>query len=116
MFSFTHTKNTAQTKPKTNPGYVRYVNKIGNDPFVDWILILSVSLLIAFILIGVGAYIYVDTQSQLSGSGTVSPTSIANTHFDVQNLKKIITTFDARATERVSLGKGYVGPSDPSLP
>jgi hypothetical protein len=115
MFSLTHKKN-ASTKPRARPGYVRYVNMIGNDPFVDWTLILLVCVLIAASLICVGVYTYFDTQSQLAGQGTVSPASMNGSHFDVKQLQHAISTFDARANERVSLGSGYAGPADPSLP
>ena len=115
MFLLTK-KNTSTLKKGARPGYVRYINMIGNDSFVDWIIILSVSGLIALSLIVVGSYVYVDTESQLSAQGNIAPTSINSSHFDVKKLAGAVSLFDARANERVMLSKGYVGPRDPSLP
>ena len=109
-------KNTFAQKQKSRPGYVRYVNLVGNDSFVDWIIILSVAGLIAVFLIVVGSYVYVDTENQLSAPGTISPTSINSSNFDVKKLTGAVSIFDARASQRVMLSKGYVGPRDPSLP
>jgi len=93
----------------------KFKNNIGSDPFTDWIVVLSVSLLIAVILIGVGSYVY--TNAEVSIDGHSSNTFVSNkSGFDTQLLKKVINTFDARANERVLLSKGYNGPSDPSLP
>jgi len=89
---------------------------IGNDSFVDWIMILSVSGVIALSLIGIGTSVYFSTEAELNNhtSATVVPNNKGN--FDVQKLNKVISIFDARANEKVLLGKGYSGLSDPSLP
>ncbi len=108
-----HKKGQANTK--TQPGYVRYINLVWNDAFADWSLILLTTTIITIILIGIGSYVYVNTETTLNAEGTPLSTNDA-THFDIQKLKQVITTFDARAGERVLLSKGYTGPRDPSLP
>ena len=93
----------------------KFKNYIGADAFTDWIIILSVSFLVSVLLIVVGSYVYMNAQTNLSAHGT---TTFVNkrSSFDTQLLKKVIDTFDARASERVLLRKGYTWPSDPSLP
>jgi len=114
MFSFS--KKSSTGSKRAQPGYIKYVNLIGSDAFADWVIILSVSCVVMLALIGMGSYVYVDTQDQLSAQANISLTSTAASRFDAKKLKEIISTFDARASERVLLGKGYIGPSDPSLP
>ena len=93
----------------------KFKNNIGSDPLTDWVVILSVSLLISIILISVGSYVYTNTEADL-GAHSSSTFIRKKSGFDTQLLKKVISTFDARANERVLLSKGYSGPSDPSLP
>ena len=93
----------------------KFKNKIGSDPFTDWIVILLISTLVAIFLIGVGSYIYTSTITDLESHNT-NNIVISKPSFDTQLLKKVIGIFDARANERVLLSKGYNGPSDPSLP
>ncbi|MDD5165193.1 MAG: hypothetical protein PHG25_01485 [Candidatus Pacebacteria bacterium] len=112
-FPFLQKKNNPA---KMQAGYVKYSSLIGNDAFADWALIILATCLIAGALIGVGGYVYVETQAELNSQGSILPASAAAANFDVVKLKSIITTFDARTNERVMLGKGYVGPKDPSLP
>ena len=98
------------------PGYVRYITLIGNDPFTDWSLIILATVLMVITMIGIGSYVYVDTQNQLGAQEKISVPVEQTTHFDANKLKQVINAFDARAGERVLLGRGYVGPKDPSLP
>jgi len=93
----------------------KFKNNIGTDAFTDWGILLAVSFLIAIFLIGIGSYVYINTQTDLEMRVTPSVTN-NKPSFDTQLLKKVVGTFDARANERVLLSKGYVGPSDPSLP
>jgi hypothetical protein len=92
------------------------LHKIGNDPFVDWVVIFSSSILLAVIFIIIGICVYINGASALSSApATISANSSASS-FDVQKLNRIVGAFDARANERVLLEKAYVGPQDPSLP
>ena len=110
---FFHKKNSSEARSK--PGYVRYVNLVGNDPFADWPLIIFVNGVLVAILIVIGSYVYVDTQTTLNSDSVVPPDS-SLVSFDQKKLEQVINAFDARAGERVLLSKGYSGPSDPSLP
>jgi len=114
IFSFLNKKNKHGNQ-RVRPGYVGHIHMIGNDPFVDWVLILGATCVIAILLIGVGSYVYVDTQDQLA-SVSVPRSNTSSAALDTKKLTEVISAFDVRANERVMLGKGYVGPSDPSLP
>jgi len=93
------------------------MKKIGHDPFVDWALIVGVSFVLAVVCVAVGAYVYADSEAQLS-SAPAGPTTLADVEarFDSQKLYRVVTAFDVRAAERVQFEKGYAGPLDPSLP
>lgn len=110
--SIFHKNNAAKA---SRLGREHFWHKIGNDPLVDWVIIFSVSILVSIVLVAVGAYVYVDGATELS---SLSPVTIANnpSHFDAQELDRIISAFDGRTSERVLLNKAYSGPSDPSLP
>jgi hypothetical protein len=91
-------------------------HKIGDDPVIDWMLILLSSAIVAIALVAVGAYVYADGSVKLSSSSSVAASDNAASRFDQKELMRIIDAFDARAAERVLLDKAYSGPSDPSLP
>jgi hypothetical protein len=100
------------------PGKFRrryFWHEVGENPFIDWVIIFSLSVFIAMVLVVVGAYVYVNVDAELS-SPSAAASQNHNLRFDAQELDRIIGTFDARAAERVLLNKVYAGPSDPSLP
>ncbi len=94
----------------------RFWHLIGEDPFVDWVLIVFSSAIVAAVLVAVGAYVYVDGSAQLSAPPPAIAGENLADHFDAGALKSIIDAFDARSAQRVLLDKAYSGPSDPSLP
>jgi hypothetical protein len=89
---------------------------IGNDPFVDWVFIFSVSITVSIVVILVGTCAYADGARELASAPPVAVADDASVNFDAHELSSIVGTFDARATERLLLSQGYSGPSDPSLP
>jgi hypothetical protein len=92
-------------------------HKIGHDPFVDWALIVGVSFVLAVVCVAVGAYIYADSETQLSSAPASHASAESDiTHFDSQELYRVVTAFDVRAAERLQFEKGYAEPLDPSLP
>jgi hypothetical protein len=90
--------------------------EISLDPFVDWALILSLSTILAMILVAVGAYVYVDGAAKLSSTSPISTPESILSKFNSQELNRITSAFDARAAETVLLDRAYSGPADPSLP
>jgi hypothetical protein len=112
-FSLFHSK---KLNPSLKPGKQSSWSLVGNDAFVDWSIILGLACLVATILIIVGGYLYIDTESQLAGPGNISPDSHAAVHFDAKKLQSTTSLFDARANETLILQRAYNGPRDPSLP
>jgi hypothetical protein len=112
--SFFHSKKHAVEAIK--PGKQSFFSQVGNEPFVDWLLIICASSALAAVLVVLGGYLYFDTTDQLAAPGQVSSGSQAAVHFDAKKLSAVIDVFDVRAEERVMLGKAYNGPRDPSLP
>ncbi|MGC9605402.1 MAG: hypothetical protein ABSF56_01420 [Minisyncoccia bacterium] len=90
-------------------------HKISRDPFLDWLFILTATLLIALSLVVEGLYVYLDTEARLSSTRPLS-TRTARTAIDTNALQQVLDRFDDRAAERAALVKGYSAPKDPSLP
>jgi hypothetical protein len=93
----------------------RPVRRLGDDPFIDWAFILSVSAVLALSLITIGVWIYVAGPKDFSAVPG-SPAASVGAGFDADGPSRVIGAFDARASERVVLDKGFSGPPDPSLP
>jgi hypothetical protein len=110
IFHKNHSANTSQLRRD------HFWHEIGENPFVDWAIILSLSVLVSIVLVAVGAKVYVDGAVELSSAPPIVATESLASHFDLGLLGRITNAFDARAAERVLLTQGYSGPSDPSLP
>ncbi|MBU6232039.1 hypothetical protein KGP36_05305 [Patescibacteria group bacterium] len=85
---------------------------IGRDPYLDWVLVLGVALLFAFVLTAYGIAQYFaagSAQSAPADSGASLP------KIDTASLQKILNSYDARSAASESLSKGYSGPTDPSI-
>ena len=87
-------------------------HRIARDPYMDWILIFGVALIVSIILAVCGVYKYVSTEALLSKSVGQSKPPAA---IDTKALTQVLNKFDDRANERASLLHGYTGTSDPSI-
>jgi hypothetical protein len=90
-------------------------HKISRDPYLDWLLILTTTLLVALGLVIAGLYVYLDTEARLSSALPPSARTIKMA-IDIDALQQVLNRFDDRAAERAALIKGYSAPEDPSLP
>ena len=90
------------------------IRRMFNDPYVDWAMILIIFIALVGVLGGVGFLTYVGTQDELVAASQVDTTKPAEL-FGVDDFKKVLKEFDARATERVNIIKGYSGVGDPVL-
>lgn len=88
---------------------------IATDPFLDWILILTISLAVAFILVGVGVSVYLDSRARIEGpaSSTVRKPALP---LDKTSLDKALQRFEDRVQERSAVLRHWNVPIDPSLP
>jgi hypothetical protein len=89
-------------------------HRIANDPYLDWMMLVIIAVILAGVLIGVGFISYNDTQIRLS-SPTTGGTGVHQSLFDTEAMNRTLKTFSARADEQATLIKGYSGVADPSL-
>ena len=90
------------------------IGEIGKNPFVDWIVVLIVTVLVATVLIVGGAYLYWQVTTgviQSSGDGSLSTPR----RFDQKSLSAAIDRMEVKEAASAAAKRGYSGPSDPSL-
>jgi len=86
---------------------------ISRDPYVDWSLILAVTVLASLAFIVLGFLTFEAATTRLDQS-SLSPAATPVT-FNEKALSDLLAAFDKRAAERTTLLKAYDGPGDPSL-
>ena len=91
------------------------MHQVQRSPFVDWVIILALSALVAIILVGVGVSVYLGTGDTLSAPTSSAPKGTALPLSETA-LQNVLTDFDNRSAERASIVRGYNAPRDPSLP
>lgn len=96
--------------PKSKLGH-----EIRNDPFLDWALILGLTLVVSLGLVAVSVSMYLDVSARLS-KPSVGVAKINRSAIDVAALDQVLSDYEARARERDSIIRGYSAPRDPSLP
>lgn len=96
-----------------NLSVVESMHEIGRNPFVDWILILFISCVIAILLVLGGISLYGRVVSGDIQSPDVTNSSTIKV-FNVNDLSDIIGRFDAKKDLELQARRGYSGPSDPS--
>ena len=87
--------------------------EMGRNAFVDWILILVVSIVVGAALVAGGVYLYWQITS--GNFKAAEGPATADKVFDKEDLTTLIERFEIRETESSQIRKGYGGPSDPSL-
>ncbi|MDE2188805.1 MAG: hypothetical protein KGJ35_03720 [Patescibacteria group bacterium] len=88
--------------------------RILEDSYTDWAIILAVSVLVAILLIGYAVRLFVQISS---GDITVSPamtTVDSSNKFNQSVLDDTVNRFAARQTETSMLEQSFTAPSDPS--
>lgn len=91
-----------------------FMHEVRGDPFLDWVLILSISFIVTLGLVGAGVYVYLDTGARLAAPSAAADKPVAG--FDADALQIVLAEFEVRSTERDAIRKGYSAPRDPSLP
>ncbi len=94
--------------------HVSWYERLSEDAYVGWVVIMSISLVTALALIIYAVWLFF-----LIDSGKiVSPQSAmpASNHidFDENSLESVISSFSAKNSATAVLLKSYDGPSDPS--
>jgi hypothetical protein len=101
-------------KPHTGHEIHEGLSNVGHDPYIDWLLILVLGVLVTVALVAAGALSFMRVGETLS-QVTTAATSTSSSVIDQGMLEHILGQYEARARERSDLIKGYKGPLDPSL-
>ena len=107
-------KTRRSRKPTMSSANVSWRERLLEDAYVGWAVILSVSALVALVLIFFSGRLFflIYTGAITAPDDAVSAPS--KTSFDPAALNRLITSFDGKASASAALGRGYDGPSDPS--
>ena len=89
------------------------IKEIGRNAFVDWILVLVVSVLVGGSLVAGGTFLYWEI---ISGNFKVTDApEVSDKVFEKKDLDSLINSYKAREDMSAQIKRGYRGPSDPSL-
>jgi hypothetical protein len=89
------------------------IREIARNAYVDWILILVISLMVAAGLIAGGLHLYWLISSG-NFKGAASSATNSKKIFDEKQLNDVISFIKAKEDNTNLLKKGYSGPPDPS--
>jgi len=93
----------------------RFTHRLYSDPFLDWVLVLIVAVVIAVLLVAVDVSVYLGTSAHLNAPAP-SATVRTSQAIDTVLLQKTVDAFNNRAADHSALEKGYSASADPSLP
>ena len=93
---------------------VQYIKEIGRNPQVDWIAIVSLSVLIGAVLVSGSVYLYI---SVTKGTILESASDVSNTirSIDEKTFSAIVESFIKKEETSKKAQTGYAGPGDPSV-
>lgn len=90
-------------------------HQLATDPFLDWVIILAISTVLALTLVGLGIKVYFDTEKTL-GTPAVSSDKKNPMPLDEALLKSVLTSFGTKAAEYNAIRRNSNTIADPSLP
>ena len=90
------------------------LRRIGREPFIDWVLMLTVSSILVIILVWMSYFKYIDFNNSLNEQISVTHPKSENL-IDTKALDNILEMYNSRARTMDMLRRGYAGPGDPSL-
>ena len=109
MKLFTRHQAPTHKRPQDSFGH-----RILNDPYLDWLFMLIITLIAASACVTVGFMRYSMVQERLDEISVIVPKTPEQI-FDSSTLQQVLNDFGHRATERDRIKKGYSDVSDPSL-
>jgi len=110
--NFLHIKKNS--KPAYSSEHVSWRERLGEDAYVGWAVIVSISFFIMLILVGYAGWLFF-----LVGSGSITdPQAMAmpsdRSDFNQKSLDSLIATFNKKAETTSSIMRGWNGPANPS--
>lgn len=96
-----------------NLSFSRALKEMGRNSFVDWIVIMFLSLTVALVLVAGSAYLYFAvTKGNIRF--TAAPASEETATFDDSKLVTTISVFNQKAAVTDQAKRAFTGISDPS--
>jgi hypothetical protein len=89
----------------------RYYTFSGSNVGLDWVYILTATVLLSIVFIIAGVLVSFNTNVSNDGSGSVDTTP---PHLNKEGFNKIINLFDTKKSNTATYSAGYPGPADPS--
>jgi len=106
--------NLFKKKQLASPPNEQKVNhRLGRDPYIDWVIIVNLFVIITAVLIFVSFVVYRDMKTQL-GKAPVD-TGSRLVPIDEKALQSVLGDFVSREKERSAIRQGYSGAGDPSF-
>ncbi len=90
------------------------IHKIGRDFVVDWLMMISLAVIVSSSLVVVGYIKYVSSDEIIKMDNVVQPTSVG-VRFDDVRLDKAIDSYNAKMKVRESINSGEYKIIDPAL-
>lgn len=90
------------------------VQEIGRNAFVDWLIILIISVGTAIVLICGGLYLYWQISSG-NFQVTEAKSETGQNIFNKKDFETVVARFQSREDMSEQIKRGYRGPADPSL-
>lgn len=102
-----------KTTSSHNRSHDPFSHRIANDPYLDWRILVAVTVVLSCVGAFIGFMSFRDVKSQLSAP--VSSSVGSQAFFNTELFSKTIRSYGARADEHEMLLRGYSGVADPSL-
>ena len=100
-----------------NKLHVQFIKRIGRDPFTDWGLILTLSLVVTIIFTGFSFKLFLATNVVTPVPVITLPkSSQTDRTLNVTGLSSVIGLFQAKNAQAPQYISSYPGPTDPSYP
>lgn len=110
----TFSKNGHNTKHQLALPKHSFFHKIGRDFVIDWMLMISVVVVISAVFIAVGYIKHVTSNEIINTENIVQPTSLM-VRFDDKKLDSTIDMYGAKLKARESVNNGEYKIIDPAL-
>jgi hypothetical protein len=92
----------------------RLFHRIGRDPYLDWQLIIAMTMFVSLFLISIGLLKYDEVSKTSNATFSAKDPLPSRSFLDAQALEKVIKNYDAKDKETKDLLYSYSGVRDPS--
>ncbi len=100
--------------PVPDLSFSRAMKEMGRNSYVDWIVIIFLSFIVAIVLIAGSMYLYFAVTKGNIRFTTVSDPEATAASFDERKLVEVISTFDQKNAVTEQAKRAFTGITDPS--